>query len=258
MIAMAKPQRRKLPQALEVRLTTQVGGACPKCWKPLFYEKGGRQQRAYEIAHIYPLNPTAVERMVLAGVPLLNQDVNHPDNLIPLCERCHGIFDKPRTVPEYNELYELKRKLIRASAQIDVRAKYPLEDAIGKVVVALHSYDAQEESHANLSYSPISVDRKLGDSIPPITRRKIKLNVSDYFQFIKQKFMELEEDDPNCSELIFSQVKCYYLQQKVLDLPKDEIYSNIVDWFHKRSGSKTIEAAEIVASFFVQNCEVFE
>nr|WP_054667025.1 ABC-three component system protein [Stenotrophomonas acidaminiphila] len=255
---MAKPQRQKLPQALEVRLTTQVGGACPKCWMPLFYEKGGRQHRAYEIAHIYPLNPTEVERVVLAGVPLLNDDVNHHDNLIPLCERCHGIFDKPRTASEYHELYELKQRLIRASTQIEVRARYPLEDAIGRVVVALHAYDAQGSTQANLSYSPISVDRKLGDSISPITRRKIKLNVSDYFQFIKQKFMELEEDDPNCSELIFSQVKSYYLQQKALNLPKHEVYSNIVDWLHKRSGSKAIEAAEIVASFFVQDCEVFE
>ncbi|ALJ28965.1 HNH endonuclease [Stenotrophomonas acidaminiphila] len=124
--------------------------------------------------------------------------------------------------------------------------------------MALHAYDAQGSTQANLSYSPISVDRKLGDSISPITRRKIKLNVSDYFQFIKQKFMELEEDDPNCSELIFSQVKSYYLQQKALNLPKHEVYSNIVDWLHKRSGSKAIEAAEIVASFFVQDCEVFE
>ncbi|MCT8282445.1 ABC-three component system protein [Xanthomonas translucens] len=239
-------------------MTPQVGSACPKCWTPLFYEKEGKQYRAYEIAHIYPLNPTEVEANVLANEPRLSEDVNHPDNLVPLCERCHGIFDKPRTASEYRELYELKQKLIRAAAQIEIRAKYPLEEAIGKVVVALHGYDAHLTHPTNLSYSPISVDRKLGDSIPPIVRRKIKLNVSDYFQFIKQKFLELEEDDPNCSDLICSQVKSYYLQQKTLNIPKQEIYSNIVDWFHKKAGSETIEAAEIVASFFVQNCEVFE
>lgn len=255
---MVKPKRKKLPTALEVSLTTQVGSACPKCWMPLFYEKHGRQYRAYEIAHIYPLNPTKLEVNVLANESRLSQDVNHPNNLIPLCERCHGIFDKPRTVSEYQELYELKQRLIRAAAQIEIRAKYPLEEAISKVVVALHSYDAQLNSPANLSYSPISVDHKLGDSISPILRRKIKINVSDYFQFIKKKFLELEEDDPNCSELICSQVKSYYLQQKTLQLPKQEIYSNIVDWFHKKAGSETVEAAEIVASFFVQNCEVFE
>lgn len=255
---MVKPKRIKLPTALEVSLTTQVGSACPKCWTPLFYEKGGRQYRAYEIAHIYPLNPTAAEKVVLADQPLLSDDVNHPDNLIPLCLRCHGIFDKPRTASEYRDLYDLKEKLIRASAQIEIRAKYPLEEAIGRVVVALHSYDAYSATPTGLSYNPISIDRKLGDSMPPIVRRKIKLNVSDYFRFIQRKFLELEEDDPNCSELIFLQVKSYYLQQKHLDVPKDEIYSNIVDWLHKKAGSKTIEAAEIVASFFVQNCEVFE
>lgn len=255
---MAKPKRQKLPPALEVSLTTQVGSACPKCWQPLFYQKSGKQHRAYEIAHIYPLNPTAAEELLLAAESRLSADINHPDNLIPLCERCHGIFDKPRTVDEYRELYELKTKFIRTTKQIEIRAKYPLEVGVRKIVEALHTYDGDSSGDIGLSYSPKSVSQKLGESVPPITRRKITYNVTEYFQFIQQQFLALEAEDPNSSELIYAQVKSYYLQQKALSIPQQEIYTNIVDWFHKKAASETIDAAEIVASFFVQNCEVFE
>lgn len=255
---MAKPKRQKLPQALEVSLTTQVGSACPKCWKPLFYEKEGKQHRAYEIAHIYPLNPTAAEAALLANEPRLSEDVNHPDNLLPLCERCHGIFDKPRTAAEYGELCALKTKFIRATQQIEIRAKYPLETSVAKIVSALHSYDGKFLPTSALSYNPKSVDLKLNESMAPITRLKIKHDVTYYFQFIKQQLRQLEDDDPNSSELICSQVKTYYLQQKSLKISQQEIYANIADWFHKKAASETMEAAEIVTSFFVQNCEVFE
>jgi len=43
--------------------------------------------------------------------------VNHPDNQIPLCGRCHPRFDKPRTLKEYEELASIKQKLIDRAAQ---------------------------------------------------------------------------------------------------------------------------------------------
>lgn len=253
-----KPKRQKLSPALEISLATQVSSACPKCGKPLFYEKSGRQHRAYEIAHIYPLNPTPAEEALLAGELRLHKDVNHPDNLIPLCERCHGIFDKPRTIEEYRELYELKSKLIREFSQIEIRADFPLELGLRTIVDALHRHDGEPSDETALSYNPKSVDQKLNETMAPIKRRKIKRDVADYYQFIKEQFLELEEDDPNSSELIFSQVKLYYLKQKSLNISQQEIYENIVSWLHTKSSSETKEAAEIVASFFVQNCEVFE
>ena len=69
-------ERRAYTQAEEVALTTQVDGHCPLCGDPLFYRKKGRSFKGYELAHIYPLNPSVEEAALLATVERLSTDVN--------------------------------------------------------------------------------------------------------------------------------------------------------------------------------------
>ena len=88
--------------------------------------------------------------------------------------------------------------------------------------------------------------------------RKIKRNVSDYYPFVQRQFRELEREMPNKSHLIFSQVRTFYLKQKDLGLPKQDIYQNVVAWFRSVTRSDMIEAPEVIAAFFVQDCEVLE
>ena len=92
-------------------LFSQVGGICPVCSLSLTYEKIGRLQKQYEIAHIYPLNPTDEEVELLKNEERLSDDVNSIDNLIPLCPGCHNRFDKPRTIEEYRALLTVKKQL---------------------------------------------------------------------------------------------------------------------------------------------------
>ena len=94
--------------------------------------------------------------------------------------------------------------------------------------------------------------------MPLPTKNKIKHNVSDYYQYVKAQFEELERESPNLSELVSLQVKAFYVQQKALALSQHLIFTNVVNWFAAKTKPKTIEAAEIVASYFVQSCEVFE
>ena len=75
-------ERRSYTQAEEIALTTQVESCCPLCGKSLFYKKlykkKTRTYRFYELAHIFPLNPTAVEAEELKDVALLSADQNDP------------------------------------------------------------------------------------------------------------------------------------------------------------------------------------
>ena len=73
--------------------------------------------------HIYPLNPTIEETQLLKHEARLSTDVNDEDNVIPLCEICHGKFDKPRTVEEYRSLFKLKQELTHLLDKIQVRCK---------------------------------------------------------------------------------------------------------------------------------------
>lgn len=250
-------QRRKYTPAEELDLTTQVNGHCPICDAKLFYKKKGKSYKAYELAHIYPLNPTPEEVSVLSNEGLLHSDVNHPDNIIPLCKPCHTKYDKPRTVEEYKSLVALKKAILKEAQQRELQSQYPLEVDIKKVIEGLYTDDQPFESE-DLEYDPKELATKLDDSMSTPTRRKIRHNVVDYFGYIRSELLELEKASPTISELIATQVKAFYLQQESLGLSQQDIFSNIVAWLQMRTKPETLEAAEIVASYFIQNCEVFE
>lgn len=250
--------RRSYSDADQLSLTTQVDGHCPRCDDPLFYRKGNRKFKGYELAHIYPLNPSPEEVKDLAGLPLLHADVNDPNNLIPLCESCHGKFDKPRTADEYLELYDIKRAALERELQREIASSYPLESQIADIVARLHDVVLDDQHVSDLQFNVKRLDSKFDASLSGPTRRKIRNAVSDYFQYVRDAFNELEKSDSASSELILSQVRSFYLKQKKQGLAQNDVFSNVVNWIRKATGAKTLESAEIVAAFFVQNCEVFE
>jgi len=250
--------RRAFTTAEEVSLTTEVGGYCPLCGAALFYKKRERSYKSYELAHIYPLNPRPEELDELKGVKLLHSDVNHPDNIIPLCTSCHTQFDKPRTLDEYKRLTEIKEKLLSKAKQRALIEAYPIEDEIRRIIARLYEVTIDEMALSDLELQAKRVDDKFDASLPIPTRRKIKHAVADYYQHIRQEFLELERNAPASSALIYSQVRTFYLKQKALGLSQAAIFNNIVEWLRHATESEPLEAAEIIAAFFVQNCEVFE
>ncbi|HET8801067.1 MAG TPA: ABC-three component system protein [Marinobacter sp.] len=254
---MAQSERRQYGEAQNVALTSQVDGVCPRCDKPLFYKKSGKSFKAYEIAHIYPLNPSPQEIKLLKDEERLSEDVNDEDNLIPLCKSCHGKFDKPRTVEEYRQLVEIKKRLIARSGQELLWSSHHLESDIRSVIEALYEENFVGATAADIEYEPTAIDEKVDDSITRPTVRKIKNNVSDYFTLIKTHFSEIDKANPNFSDIVSLQIKTYFLKQQQLGVDKQAIFDNLVSWVNVKTKPKSIDAAEILVSFFVQNCEVF-
>jgi hypothetical protein len=251
-------KRVKYSKADHVALATQVDGRCPRCRKKLFYVKGGRTQTGYELAHIYPLNPSPEEVALLVGEELLHEDPNHPDNLIPLCTDCHTKFDKPRTVEDYRDLVAIKKRLLQEEKQASLRLSFDIEEDIRAIVEKLSSLEDGDLINAGLELNPKKLSDKLEDFSEPLLVTKVHRNVAAYYRYVQAQFLELERQRPNVSTLIFSQVRTFYLKQKTLNISREEIVRNVVAWIHSKYEHSAIETAEIVASFFVQNCEVLE
>lgn len=250
--------RQKLNPAEEVELLAQVQRICPQCGCALFYKKQRRSYKHYEVAHLYPLNPTAEEIAVLAGLERLSDDVNDLDNLIPLCLSCHGKFDKPRTAEEYRALVSKKKEIISRSEQHKLQHEYQLQADVRKVVAALDAAGEGAIDPANLAFDAKPLQEKFDETMPLQTRRKIHRNVGDYFVQVRQSLQRLDRERPGTADQIAGQVRAFYLAQKQCGWSQQQIFSGVVDWIVTRAKPTTLEAAEIVASFFVQNCEVFE
>ncbi len=249
--------RQSYTKAEEIALLAQVERRCPLCGNDLFSKKNGKTFKAYELAHIFPLNPTLFEGELLNAVPRLHDDINHPDNLIPLCPRCHRKFDKPRTIEEYEALHAIKVRAQKRAQQQELQIQYPIEIEIGRVIASLYSNNEAEDL-VPLEYDPKKVEKKFDSTMPRPMRLKIKHAVADYYQYIKRELLQIERESPSASELIAAQVKMYYLKQRSLGLQQPEVFENMVDWIRVKTSTTSLEAAEVVASYYVQNCEVFE
>lgn len=249
--------RRSPSQVEQQILYAQVGGICPLCAEPLVYTKGTGYKKNYELAHIYPLNPTPEEIVLLANEPRLSIDVNSIDNFVPLCLKCHNKFDNPRTVEEYRELFKIKRKLIADETARNIYGSYTIQDEICDIIQSLISADLGSAS-GKLEYTALKVEQKLQNSFNPILKRKIIADVTDYYKLIKKQFNDIEKTNPGTFDLIGANIKAFYLHLKKQDFGQEKIYNTIADWIYIKTKAGSIEACKVIVSFFIQNCEVFE
>jgi hypothetical protein len=246
---------RKHPTANEnIELVAQVDNICPICSRRLLEENNGQRYKRFEVAHIYPLNPTRAEQDLLMGEERLSNDPNDLANLIPLCRSCHGSFDKPRTVAGYRKLVDFKKQALRREQERGLWHAYQLEEEVSQILQRISTSDPEEEMPT--SREAMSADYKTRGA-PNVTRYRIKQDVLYYFQTIRIHFQILETIHPSSSELIAQQVRAFYVAQKRDCSDKEELYNRVARWIKRRSETSE-EAASILASFFVQNCEVFE
>lgn len=248
--------RIKIGSNNEMILYDQVDGICPLCAKQLLYEKV-KKEKVFEIAHIYPLNPTTSEITLLKDEEVLSTDLNHIDNLILLCPTCHTKFDKPRTVAEYRKLLLIKKRLIHKNIVYGQFNAYKIEEEINEVLEMLISEVPSDLEENKLKYEALKISEKADTTLTTLTRRDIENDVVNYYITIKQKFVDLNKTRTGSFDLLSNQVKTFYTELKITGSSQEDIFDGIIEWFNKKTNNYSRTACRIVASFFVQNCEVF-
>jgi len=238
-----------------IMLYNEVDGLCPLCGIKLIYEKGNKLNKRVNLAHIYPHSPTPSEKDLLQDVENLSEDREDLKNIIWLCPNCHENFDKPRTIDGYNKLLNIKKRILENKDIKDTFYDYKIENDIKDILQHLTKNDVV--NNLKLKYNPKVIDDKLNSTMASITKRKIKLDVSEYFHIVKQELQNLDAITPNKATKIATQIKSFYLEVSEKSNNYEVIYEGLVDWLHSKTNINK-EASSIVISYFVQNCEVFD
>lgn len=237
-------------------LFDEVHGRCPICGKRLTHSKNGRIYRTFEVAHIYPANPTPDEEALLSNEERLSEDVNDLRNVVAVCRICHKKFDTPRTIDEYRTWVRMKKKLLQESQIKDNYILFNIEDDIATIIERLNSVDI-EEIGVPLSLTSLKVDEKANDTLPYILKRTIKNNVVDYFDFVQKEFLDIDKVTPYKFSTIASQIKGFYYKCMQINNNQEAVYYSLVDWLDEKTNHYSKAACEILVAFFVQDCEVF-
>ena len=237
----------------------ETSGCCPLCAQPILFRKKGSRNltKGYEIAHIYPLSPTLAQAKALVSraQPL---EINALENVIALCPTCHTKFDKDFKVEEMDRLRRIKDCFLAEARARATAAQYTIQEEVYTIldnIVALDS-DVPEISPARFDIS--TVDKKLRTGMSPLQKHEIKANAVCFYVRIRDHIRVLEQNDQLAIRILQNQIKTYYLEmQKQHPDNKDAVFNFVAQWISSRTG-RSLLAAKVLASFFVQNCEVFD
>lgn len=248
--------RRKLSPNESAILLTEVENMCPFCTKTLMYEKNGRNHKLWEGAHIYPLNPTKEQIDLLKNEVKLHDDVNHISNFIALCSDCHKKYDNPRTVEEYRQLLSIKKNILSKSVTRAKYADYQIESEIKEVITMLVG-NFNEVDIKELELKALKLDEKANKTMTKITKKRIRSDITEYYYYIQEQFVRLDNYYPRSFNLIASQVKAFYERLMRTEHSQEVVYEQLTEWISKKTGNSSLLACSIIVSFFIQNCEVF-
>ncbi|WP_029050164.1 ABC-three component system protein [Cupriavidus sp. amp6] len=239
-------------------LYAETGGICPLGKESLLFTKAGarKPQKGYEVAHIYPLNPTAAQAAALAGYPPPT-DINGLSNVIALCPNCHTKYDKQFQVDEYLALKEIKHGFLSDAKARQNISRFALEKEVYEILDLISAHDPADDSDTTLSFDLTTVEQKLKTGMSPLQKREIKANAVDYYIRIRDHLKQLEQQDQFAVLLLQRQVNTYYIAMQQ-DQPenKDLVFNYVAQWISEKT-NKSLLASKILASFFVQNCEIF-
>lgn len=247
---------RKDPGPEEIRLfLREVGYHCPLCGKELQSRAQSKpKHKQFQIAHIYPNRPTIQQYAVLHGLERLGKTSEDFENKIALCLPCHSRQDYQTTVDEYEKLLSIKKKCLERNALHDAVDELYLESVLRDVVNQICKIPTSELVALNLN--PVRVAEKFTDGDAPILS-KIMGYVTQYYTYVRDLFRERDGKDMFSFNALCQEIKTAFIKMDALSEDKEEIFNQLSALIKRKTASSSQTACEIVAAFFVQNCEVF-
>jgi len=241
-------------------LYAETGGRCPLCSASILHKKKGSKKpiKGYEVAHIYPLNPTKAQEEALNGYPV-PVNINALSNVIALCPSCHTKYDKDFKISEFKELRKIKDSFLSEAEAKATASVHIIQEQVCEILDEIALLEPDEDiSLTPTSFDISTVDKKLKAGMSTLQKREIKLNAASYYVSIRDHMRKLEQQDQASVKILQNQINTYYLtiNQQHPD-NKDLVFNYVAQWISEKT-KKPLLAAKVLTSFFVQNCEVFD
>lgn len=203
------------------------------------------------------MRPSCEDVELLKEEEILTSDIDSEDNLIALCKECHKVYDTQTTVEEYRALIKIKKTILKMRSFYESWGTQEIHNDILHVVNFINNLDDKDVGRIDLNYNAMVLDQKKDDTLSFINEIKIQAFIVNFFIPIREAFSRLEKDQSINSKVIFLQVKLYYEQLYSQNLNQNDIFEALCDWVMTGAKISKREKAEVLVSFFIQNCEVY-
>ena len=212
---------------------------------------------AYKVVKIYPEELDDDSKILFDAIKPAPADLDEYENKIALCLSCANSYLKNPTPEEYKRLLHKKAYLTRNDRKDEIAEESHLEDEIVDVIKAIASVG--DKKRLPKFKDVLKVKEKIRSEFSDLEIDIVR-DVNKYYTFIEDKFSILDGNGKSTFEVIRAEVKACYEKYKAEGYDQLEIYYALVEWILLVKGldeAKHRRAAEVMVSFFVQNCAVF-
>lgn len=220
-------------------LLNEVGHYCPfpGCGRTLTKTNAGRAIDLYEVG--------LIDREKAPEI----------SNLLALCPQCYATYSLDDSNTVRRELQEIKKVLETHSHSVTLLDDLPLERGIAGVIGKIKKL--KEKDLAEASLEPKEIKQKLNSSDNLILYNQVTYLVMTYFVHIREIMINLDKRGEIDYDEVQDQMHAIYKRLKKGKKSNVEIFNEIVGKIHRVTLQEDTYC-QIVVSYFIQSCEVFD
>lgn len=220
-----------------VHLLAETNNRCPCCYDPLYIGENGNDAFVYTVVTINP-----------------KIKVESQDNMIATCRDCGDNYRRLRTDEKQEKLEDTKMRLIQLMESMDILTEEKVVAGVERIIAKIP--EIPFESTMGLNYSPTEVINKMDRTDIPLMN-KIYGYVTKYYEILQSMFQNAELEGNFKYDRFCRQIKKKYQDISELGMPQSWVFDQMVEWLAAETNEST-SSCEIVISYFVQKCEVFD
>lgn len=228
-----------LKEKYGVLLIAEEGSVCPcdGCSKPLFMNVNGHLGLNFDVTVIDPQQPE-----------------NNTNNLMAMCPECCARYSIGRTPETMHRLQEIKNHLIDLTDARELVATQKIEEGVRRVLEKIPTISKPKD--VDLNYDPVALRQKIeAENLLLYVRTQAQVNI--YFNAVHEIFQQLSKEGKLRFKPFCNQVKITYLNLKDKGYDQQQIFDKMVDWL-QTSTNEERGSCEVIISYFIQKCEVFD
>ena len=209
-------------------LLTETGGKCQKCGRLLGIKKEGNDVNYAKVVHL-----------------------SETDDVI-LCVDCEREMQSASEEDKFALLSD-KHYLENLMVARDATSRYMLEKQIEDVLREVHLMDATDDTQ--LKIEPVKVEKKITEKR---LKERVLFDVRQLYEGVNNVLDRLSGENKLNVDKFAKSVKRMYEDASESLTSQSDIYNLLVETLFEKTGRKYREACEIIISYFVQRCEVFD
>ena len=235
---------------------SDAGPFCPLCYTSLWDRNN---QPRYRKTKIIPTDYSMEVSEELGSFSLLDADIEaKTDNHIVLCLDCDNTHRANLTNDACRKLLRIRQKQLDDRRIIDSASQIKIDAEIESVIKTIAA--KPKEKLAPLEMTAVDVAKKINEDADCgyTLLMKISALVSLQYKRVQKTLSLLDVGNRTRSKEIAEDVHSFYLKCKRGNYTQEEIFEEVVKWLMRQSETNLRAACEILAAFFVQECDVFD